>query len=124
MDNLNLNRLGVAQNLGLFDRIARLVLGWSLLGYAAFDLMFGGATASWHGFAMIIAIYPLMTGMLGQDPLYALIHARSCDTQGRNQCGTMPFEIAAALGKHPTCSSDYDCHLQLGRHDDHRGATA
>lgn len=123
MDNMHLNPLGVVQNLGLVDRIVRLVIAWGLIAYAAFDLN-SGAMVTWHGYAILFAAYPMFTGMFGHDPFYALLHARSCDFEGRNQCGTMPFEVAAALGKHPSCTTDYDCHLQPRKHDEHHGATA
>lgn len=104
------SRIGVVQNVGLNDRLLRTLLGWGVIGMAALDLV-GGAQVGWHTYAILLAIYPLLTAILGWDPFYAVFGNRSCDISERNRCGTFPFEVYAALGKHPRCASDYDCHL-------------
>jgi len=63
--------------------------------------------AGWESLLIIISIYPFMTGMIGADPLYLLGHIRSCDSSDRNQCGTLPYQIAAAIDHIPgVCDSD------------------
>lgn len=108
-------KMGVVQNVGLSDRIIRTVLGAFLLGGAAMHLVMGGAVASWHAYAGLVSIYPFLTAMLGWDPFYSLFHTRTCSDTGRNQCGTLPYEVDAALGHEPKPDEDYD-HSLTGSH--------
>ena len=104
------DKLGVVQNLGLVDRCVRTAIGWFLIGAALTDL-YSGAVVSWHGYAILVAVYPILTGILGWDPIYNLVGARTCELTGRNRCGTFPFEVSATLGRNPECKSEYDCSL-------------
>lgn len=104
------SHIGVVQNVGLNDRLLRTLLGWGVIGFAAWDLV-NGAQVGWHTYAILLAVYPLLTAILGWDPFYAAFGNRSCDVSERNRCGTFPFEVYAALGKHPRCNTEYDCHL-------------
>lgn len=110
--NAATHRIGVAQNLGLADRIVRFVIGFGLMGVAAYDL-YSGSMVSWHAYAIILAIYPCLTSIVGVDPVLAMLDARTCnlDEKGRNRCGTFPFEVAAALGKKVKCQDEFDCHI-------------
>lgn len=94
-----LKRKGVVQNLGWWDRMIRFLGAFALLAYplyAAGDspLLF------WHYIMMIVSAYPLLTSILGWDPLYSAIGLRSCDTSDRNRCGSFPYEVDRALGGH------------------------
>lgn len=109
-------RLGVVQNVGLLDRGLRLVLGAFLLGAPAMHLvMYGGVFTWWHGLSMLLSVYPGMTGWLGWDPLYQGIHYKTCDSSDRNRCGTLPYQVDAALGNNPVPENDYD-HSIAGSH--------
>jgi hypothetical protein len=105
-------KIGVVQNTGLADRILRAVLATLMLGIPAFDLVVNEAVVTWHGISMLLAVYPALTAILGWDPFYQLGNAKTCDTSDRNRCGTLPFEVSAAMGHDPKCQSDYDCHLE------------
>ena len=77
--------------------------------------------------AILLAVYPLMTTMMGWDPIYQLFGARSCSIEGgRNQCGTLPYEVDAALGHkpQPTEGYEYDRSLTGSRHALNRNVTA
>lgn len=104
------SRMSVVQNVGLNDRVLRTILGWGLIGFAFVDLM-NGAQVGWHTYAILLAVYPLLTSILGWDPFYAVFGGKSCDLSERNRCGTFPFQVSAAMGNHPHCTSDVDCHL-------------
>ena len=70
--------------------------------------------------AILFAIYPLMTTMMGWDPLYQLFGARSCTVEGgRQQCGTFPYEVDAALGHDPKPDQSHD-HSLTGSHHEAR----
>ena len=102
--------LGAIQNLGWLDRTMRLIVGAALVAIVLIDLEQRN-TLGWHAYLPIVAIYPLLTGLLGWDPLYATTHIKSCDTSSRNKCGTYPFEVESAIGKDVACNDGYDCSL-------------
>jgi hypothetical protein len=109
--------LGVPQNLGWLDRVIRLVLGCALLGVPWILLGKQTTVASWHSYAMILSIYPFLTGILGWDPIYSLFGAKTCGTSERNPCGTLPYEVDAALGHHPIPDSDIEHSLKTSHHE-------
>ncbi len=108
--NTLLHPLGAVQNLGWLDRTLRTIIGFALITVVLMDIQLG-IPLGWHAFLPIIAIYPLMTGMLGWDPLYATGHIKSCDTSSHNKCGTYPFEVESKMGKDVACDEGYDCSL-------------
>lgn len=106
-------KLGVVQNLGLVDRGFRFAIGIALITFAAITLVTGSAV-TWQGFAILFSIYPLMTGMLGIDPVYSLFHKKTCGLNDRNQCGTIPYQVDAAMGHHPVPDKGYEYDHSLG----------
>ena len=91
-------RLGVIQNEGFWDRVLRMAAGFALLGWAAYDLgREGAAFQAWHAAAMLAAVYPILTGMLGWCPLYQLLGVRSCREE---TCGTLPYEFETEVLHH------------------------
>ncbi len=111
------DKLGVVQNLGLYDRMMRLLLVAILLGgpvgyLAAYD----GIFTWWHGVAMLLSVYTGLTGYLGWDPLYQLAEYKSCGLSEKNQCGTLPYQVDAVLGHHPIPDVDYDHSLSGSHH--------
>jgi fatty acid desaturase len=59
-----------------WDRIVRVVLGIALLylGWA------GVVTGGWGTFLKVIGFVPLLTGLVGYCPLYALLKVRTSKT--------------------------------------------
>jgi hypothetical protein len=120
MDTTRTN-LGVAQNLSLADRTVRWILASVLLLAPAAQLVFWhGSFGWWHAVALLLSIYPGLTAFLGWDPFYQAAHYKTCDSSERNQCGTLPYQIDAALGHHPIPDKDYD-HSLAGSHHRHAG---
>lgn len=115
MDTLA-GKIGVIQNLGIVDRVVRVAIGVLLLGGSALHLSVIDGVVGWHAYAKLISIYPLLTAMLGWDPLYSLFSVRSCNLTGRNQCGTLPYELDAAMGHDPRPQRAYDHSLTGSRH--------
>ncbi len=109
-----IERLRPIQNVGLWDRILRTVVGAGLMGWAVLHL--GDAAVDWHAYAMLLAVYPLITALLGWDPFYAMAGGRTCADAGRNQCGTFPYEVEAALGKELEPEEPFDHSLASVRH--------
>ncbi|MBI5451267.1 MAG: DUF2892 domain-containing protein [Gammaproteobacteria bacterium] len=109
------HRLGVVQNIGLLDRLTRIAAGCVMLALPAYDLISNDAMVTWQAYVALLAIYPLMTGILGWDPLYSAAHVRTCGVSSRNRCGTVPYQVDAALGHDPIADHDYD-HSLMGSH--------
>jgi hypothetical protein len=106
-----------AENIGLVDRMVRFFGGGILMAYGVIS-----AITTVHdvvsAIAILLAVYPLMTTMMGWDPIYQLFGARSCNVEGgRNQCGTLPYEMDSALGHNPKPDEGYDYdHSLAGSH--------
>ena len=112
-------KIGVAQNLGLYDRISRFIAGCLLLGVPIY-LMMSGSNATWYGTsAMVLSIYPFLTSIIGVDGIYTLLHVKSCGGSDRNQCGSFPYEVDAALGRHPIPDSELEHSLSHAHHAAH-----
>lgn len=123
MDNTTLGaspRLTVVQNIGLADRVIRTIIGVALLGGGMYVVL-SGNTISWEAYLMAVSVYPLLTAILGWDPVYGAMGTRTCriDGDGRNQCGTFPYEVDAALGHNPTPDRgfEYDHSLTGAHHE-------
>ncbi len=93
------------ENIGLVDRVIRLLIGAALIGtsyyYVAHLNQVAGVWDMWGTYAILFAIYPLMTAMLGWDPLYSLFRVRTCSDAGRHQSGSMPYQIVTMFGHTP-----------------------
>jgi hypothetical protein len=113
-------RLGVIQNLSLLDRSLRWVLTVALLAVPAVHVVFYGEVLGWwHGLSLLLSVYPGLTAFWGWDPFYEAAGYKTCDLSDRNQCGTLPFQIDAALGHHPIPDKDFD-HSLAGSHHSNR----
>lgn len=102
------HHMGPVQNMGWIDRVLRFALGFALIVLVLLD-MDQSAPLGGYAYLPLLAIYPLITAILGWDPLYAMGHIRSCEKSGRNQCGTFPYEIETAMGKKLECGEGDDC---------------
>lgn len=107
---------GVLQNLGWHDRLLRIVVGVLCIATPFYVLATTGQLATWHLVLMLVSMYPFITGLIGLDPLYSSIDLRSCDTSERNRCGTLPFEMDTAIGRHPIPDSDIEHSLEHSHH--------
>lgn len=110
-------KLGTVQNMALSDRLLRWILGTILLGAPVVNLvLFEGKFGIWHGAPMLLSIYPFLTGYLGWDPFYQMTSYKTCGRSEKNQCGTIPFQIDAALGHRPISNADHDHSLGGSHH--------
>jgi len=119
-------KMGAVYNIGLADRSVRFIVGFALLGAGAIGMTLTPTITTLEAVAVIVSIYPLMTSMLGWDPFYSLFGARTCSLEGgRNQCGTFPYEVDAALGHDPEPDKgfEYD-HSLSGSHHQQKGSSA
>jgi hypothetical protein len=79
------------QNLGIIDRLARVIIGTVLIG--AWFLYPIHTLHSWFAVLPLVGVYPFLTGILGWCPLYAAFHKKSCGINKRNTCGTFPAQL-------------------------------
>ncbi len=109
------NKMGVIYNIGLLDRVVRFIVGFALLAAGAIAMTMSPVITGWETLAVLVSVYPLLTAILGWDPLYAMFGARSCRLDGgRNQCGTIPYEVDAALGHNPKPDRGFEYDHSLG----------
>jgi hypothetical protein len=110
-------KIAPVQNIGLTDRMVRFFGGGAVMAVGCLWLLAGGYNNLATGI-ILLSIYPLMTTIMGWDPLYQLFGARTCSLKaGQNVCGTFPFELDAALGNNPKPVHDYDHSLAGSHHD-------
>lgn len=102
-------KIAPVQNLGIVDRMIRFFGGGVLLAGGVLGMLAGETGLVWAAVLIILSIYPLMTTMMGWDPFYHMAGARTCSLEGgRNQCGTFPYEVDAALGHEPRPEKGYE----------------
>lgn len=117
MNTQTKDKIAPVQNIGLTDRIVRFFVGGALLAVGCLWIAEGGAVPYGVGIALL-SIYPLMTTMMGWDPVYQILGARSCRVDGDgNVCGTFPFELDSALGNRPIPKKSYDHSLAGSAHE-------
>jgi len=110
----------VEQNLGLWDRVLRVIVGCVMLAVPYYSLtQMNTTTEMWQSVMIIMSIYPWLSGILGTDPVYRLFKVKSCDLSSRNRCGSFPFQIDAFLGRNPIPEDDYEHTMTNSHHERH-----
>jgi hypothetical protein len=110
-----ISKLHTVQNLNIVDRFLRIVLGAPLLAMVIITLR-EGDSFGWHAYLMLVAIYPLMTAIMGWDPVYSMVRIRSCNKMGRLACGTFPYQLDAVFGNKPIPHINHDHSLNSSGH--------
>jgi len=111
-------KIAPVQNIGIADRVFRFFAGGALLAGGILGSVITGSVTIWMAAAVILSVYLLMTTMMGWDPFYQTMNARTCSLEGgRNQCGTFPYEVDAAIGHKPEPDKGYEYdHSLRGSH--------
>lgn len=102
-------KLAIQENMGVVDRSFRVLAGL-LLTIPIIVTMSEVTPIGWELYSTLVAFYLLLTGMMGWDPLYAVIHARTCGISEKSQCGSFTYELDTALGRHPDHDRGYEAH--------------
>ena len=120
-------KIHVVQNMGLIDRVLRLLIGMALVGGSYYLVVHAGLkTEMFAAYLFAVSLYPIFTGMFGWDPLYAIFNGRTCSDSGRHQCGTLPYQWRVMIGHAPRyCDSDAEhslesCHDEPEEHARHK----
>jgi hypothetical protein len=116
----------VPENLGWLDRLIRFMIGSVIIG-SVFAVLYmytdpvwaeaGYQDRGWAVYPLLLSVYFFLTGIFGSDPIYGLLHIRSCGGSPRNPCGSFPFEVDAALGNNPKPKSDVAHRLEESEHE-------
>jgi hypothetical protein len=85
------NQTYALQNIGIIDRTVRLVVGSIMIG--AWFIYPVDTFTMWSALLPLLGVFPLLTGILGWCPTYAVFHTKSCGTDKRNNCGTFPDQL-------------------------------
>jgi hypothetical protein len=116
----------VPENLGWLDRLLRFIVGTAMISVSATYLFISTTTPTWLNesapmtwpyYLMIIAIYPIVSTILGRDPIYGLLDVKSCGNSPTNPCGSFPFELDAAIGNKPIPDSELEHSLSTSHHE-------
>lgn len=99
----------IVENMGVTDRMLRLLFG-SLLIIPVIVAMAEVTPLTWEIYGAIFACYLLLTGMMGWEPLYEILHARTCDISKKGPCGSFTYELDTALGRRPDHDRGYETH--------------
>ena len=67
----------MSTNIGMVDRVARIVIGLALI---AFAIPIGFAPTGWNWIGWI-GVVPLLTAFVGFCPLYALLGVSTCEVK-------------------------------------------
>lgn len=103
------------QNMGPLDRVVRFGAGALIIGAVVlyWEMKHAWLPLPLMVYATAIAVYPVLTGLVGWDPLYALFGVRSCGDTGKNQCGTFPYQVKAMMGRAPRyCDAETERSLE------------
>jgi hypothetical protein len=69
----------MSKNVGIVDRVIRIVIGLALIAYAI-PLGFPLTGWNWVGW---VGVVPLITGMFGMCPAYRLVGLSTCPIQAK-----------------------------------------
>jgi len=94
----SLQNSNALQNIGLIDRTVRVIVGLAMISVVLFYPF--ESVNLWFAILPLLGVYPLLSGILGWCPTYALFHTKSCGTDGHNSCGTFPDQLDHMIHPH------------------------
>ena len=124
------HRRPIVQILGWKDRLTRIIIGTIMVSVSVtvmtmnLPIWLGDESSAstsvsvWYYVVLLLSIYPFWTAMAGWDPIYAAFKIKTCrDNSERNPCGTLPYQLDAAMGHHPIPDSDIEHSLDSAHHE-------
>lgn len=94
----SLQHSNALQNIGLIDRSVRIVVGIGMISSWFFYPV--ESVNMWFAILPLLGVFPLLSGILGWCPVYAMFHTKSCGTDKRNSCGTLPDQLDHMIHPH------------------------
>lgn len=86
------------QNIGLIDRLVRIGVGAGMIGVWFFYPV--EIVSMWFAVLPLLGVFPILSGIIGWCPAYAMFHTKSCGTDEHNSCGTMPDQLNHMIHPH------------------------
>lgn len=104
----------IQENMGVVDRSLRVIAGGSLIIPLVVTMSITSPfLMAGQPYALAVAFYLLLTGMMGWDPIYAVFRGRTCGLSRTNRCGTFMYQMKAAANGHPGRDPGYQAHAPL-----------
>ncbi len=94
----SLQNSNVLQNIGLIDRTVRVIVGMAMISVWFFYPI--ESVNLWFAILPLLGVLPLLSGILGWCPTYAMFHTKSCGMDGHNSCGTLPDQLDHMVNPH------------------------
>lgn len=88
----SLQNANALQNIGIIDRTVRIIVGLAMISAWFFYPI--NSLNIWIALLPLLGIFPLLSGILGWCPVYALFKTKSCGMDERNTCGTYPDQFS------------------------------
>ena len=88
----SLQNTDALQNIGAIDRTARIIIGFVMIGPMFFYEI--ETVNIWLALSALLGVYPVLSGMMGWCPTYAIFKIKSCGTDENNTCGTLPYQLS------------------------------
>ena len=90
----------VLQNVGAIDRTIRVVIGLCMIGVWFFYPI--ESVSMWFAALPLLGILPVLSGILGWDPFYALFGKKTCGRDADHPCGSYPDQLSHLVrSEHP-----------------------
>lgn len=94
----SLQNRNALQNIGLIDRTVRVIVGLAMI--AVWFVYPIASVSMWFAVLPLLGVFPLLSGILGWCPVYAIFHTKSCGTDSHNTCGTFPDQLDHLINPH------------------------
>jgi Inner membrane protein YgaP-like, transmembrane domain len=94
----SLQNSNALQNIGLIDRMVRIIVGSAMISTWFFYPV--ESVSLWFAALPLLGVLPLLSGILGWCPTYAMFHTKSCGTDEHNSCGTIPDQVEHMIHPH------------------------
>ena len=94
----SLQHKNAIQNIGLIDRVVRMLVGIAMISTWFFYPI--ESVSMWFAILPLLGVFPLLSGIIGWCPIYALFHTKSCGMDKHNSCGTLPDQFDHMIHPH------------------------
>lgn len=94
----SLQHKNAIQNIGLIDRVVRMLVGIAMISIWFFYPV--ESVSMWFAILPLLGVFPLLSGIIGWCPIYAMFHTKSCGTDEHNSCGTLPDQFDHMIHPH------------------------
>lgn len=94
----SLRNSNVLQNIGLIDRTVRIIVGLAMISVWFFYPI--ESVNLWFAALPLLGVLPLLSGILGWCPVYAMFHTKSCGTDKYNTCGPITDQLNHMVNPH------------------------